>query len=40
MVLFDRILAVIDLTRFVAEIGSGAAPELERGGLASHAGAT
>jgi chemotaxis signal transduction protein len=36
--LFDRILAVIDLPRFVAEISSGAAPELERGGLPSHAG--
>jgi len=38
--LFERIVAVIDLPRFVAEISSGAAPELERGGLASHAGAS
>jgi chemotaxis signal transduction protein len=38
--LFDRILAVIDLPRFVAEISSGAAPDLERGGLTSHAGAS
>jgi len=29
--LFERILAVIDLPRFVAEISSGAAPELDRG---------
>jgi chemotaxis signal transduction protein len=31
--LFERILAVIDLPRFVFEIENGAAPELERGGL-------
>jgi chemotaxis signal transduction protein len=37
--LFERILPVIDLPRFVAEISSGAAPELERGGVAFHAGA-
>jgi len=36
--LFERVLPVIDLARFVAEISSGAAPELEREGLASHAG--
>lgn len=36
--LFERVLPLIDLPRFVAEIASGAAPELERGGLASHAG--
>jgi len=38
MELFDRIVAVIDLPRFVEEISSGAAPELERGGFPSHAG--
>lgn len=37
--LFERVLAVLDLPRFVAEISSGAAPELERGGQAFHAGA-
>lgn len=36
--LFERILAVIDLPRFVAEIAGGAAPELERGGFLDHAG--
>jgi chemotaxis signal transduction protein len=37
--LFERILAVIDLPRFVAEISSGAAPELDRAGVVAHAGA-
>src|SRR6478609_2911444 len=36
--LFERILPVIDLRRFVTEISSGAAPELDRGGMASHVG--
>ena len=35
--LFERILAVIDLHRFVAEILGGAAPELGREGLVIHA---
>lgn len=37
--LFERILAAIDLPRFVAEILGGAAPELEREGMGSHAAA-
>jgi chemotaxis signal transduction protein len=37
--LFERILAVIDLPRFVAEILGGATPELEREGMASHVAA-
>jgi chemotaxis signal transduction protein len=36
--LFERILPVIDLRRFVTEISSGAAPELDRGGMAGHVG--
>ena len=35
--LFDRILAVIDLPRFVAEILGGATPELGREGMGVHA---
>ena len=35
--LFERILAVIDLPRFVAEILGGAAPELGREGIVIHA---
>lgn len=38
--LFERILPLIDLPRFVAEISGGAAPELERGGALGHAGAS
>ena len=37
--LFERILAVIDLPRFVAEILGGAAPELGREGIVTHAAA-
>jgi chemotaxis signal transduction protein len=37
--LFDRILALIDLPRFVAEILGGAAPELGREGIVIHAAA-
>ncbi len=37
--LFERILAVIDLPRFVAEILGGAAPELGREGIVIHAAA-
>ena len=35
--LFDRVLAVVDLPRFVNEILGGAAPELGREGIAIHA---
>ena len=35
--LFERVLAVIDLPRFVAEILGGAAPELGREGMVIHA---
>lgn len=35
--LFERIMAVIDLPRFVAEILGGASPELGREGVGSHA---
>lgn len=35
--LFERILAVIDLPRFVAEILGGATPELAREGIGPHA---
>jgi hypothetical protein len=37
--LFERILAVIDLPRFVAEILGGATPELGREGVTTHADA-
>jgi chemotaxis signal transduction protein len=37
--LFERILAVIDLPRFVAEILGGATPELGREGIVIHAAA-
>src|SRR5882724_2291482 len=37
--LFERILAVIDLPRFVAEILGGAAPDLGREGMVIHAAA-
>lgn len=37
--LFERILAVIDLPRFVAEILGGATPELGRQGAVAHADA-
>ena len=37
--LFERILPMIDLPRFVAEILGGAAPELGREGVAVHAAA-
>ena len=37
--LFERILPVIDLPRFVAEILGGAAPELGREGVVIHAAA-
>ena len=35
--LFERILALVDLPRFVGEILGGAAPELGREGIAIHA---
>jgi chemotaxis signal transduction protein len=35
--LFERVLALIDLPRFVAEILGGAAPELGREGMVIHA---
>lgn len=35
--LFERVLAVVDLPRFVNEILGGAAPELGREGIAIHA---
>jgi chemotaxis signal transduction protein len=37
--LFERILAVIDLPRFVSEILGGAAPDLGREGIVIHAAA-
>jgi len=37
--LFERVLAVIDLPRFVAEILGGAAPDLGREGMVIHAAA-
>lgn len=37
--LFERILAIIDLPRFVGEILGGAAPELGREGMVIHAAA-
>jgi chemotaxis signal transduction protein len=37
--LFDRILAVVDLPRFVSEILGGATVELGREGMGNHAGA-
>jgi chemotaxis signal transduction protein len=37
--LFERVLAVIDLPRFVAEILGGAAPDLGRQGMVIHAAA-
>jgi chemotaxis signal transduction protein len=37
--LFERMLALIDLPRFVSEILGGAAPELGREGIVTHAAA-
>jgi uncharacterized protein with ACT and thioredoxin-like domain len=37
--LFERVLAVVDLPRFVNEILGGATPELGREGLVIHAAA-
>jgi chemotaxis signal transduction protein len=37
--LFERVLAVIDLPRFVGEILGGATPELGREGMGGHAAA-